>query len=359
MACIAGRGLLAWARCELAAHHHASHSREMIDRVETNVPAVRRGHEVRAGEDAYAVPALISDNGPAAEFAWDEFIYGKLRNSHTRRNYRHAVAKFLCWCRGRDIDLVRISPRDVGQYLDSLEFAPATKKLHLAALRHFFDQLVNRHVMVLNPAATVRGERLQVVEGRTPEITVKQARVLLGSIDTSHIVGLRDRAIIGILIYTAARVGAVAQLRRADYYDAGDQYHLRFTEKGTKFREIPVRHDLRRFIADYLHAGGLAFSDKSMPLFRTTVRRTKRLTQKRMTAGDMARMVKRRLRDAQLPDCLSPHSFRVGTITDLLSQGVTLEDVQLLAGHADPRTTRLYDRRHRRVTRNIVERISI
>jgi site-specific recombinase XerD len=78
-----------------------------------------------------------------------------------------------------------------------------------------------------------------------------------------------------------------------------------------------------------------------------------------MSADDMARMVKRRLRDAGLSLCLSPHSFRVTTITDLLEQGVPLADVQYLAGHADPRTTRLYDRRQRRVTRNIVERISV
>jgi integrase/recombinase XerD len=96
-----------------------------------------------------------------------------------------------------------------------------------------------------------------------------------------------------------------------------------------------------------------------LPLFRTAIRRTKRLSERPMTAGDMGRMVKRRMRDAGLPARLSPHSVRVGTITDLLSQGVPLEDVQHLAGHADPRTTRLYDRRQKRVTRNIVERISI
>lgn len=331
----------------------------MDDDPRINLPAIRGDLEFDASAATGAAPTLISSSGPAAHFAWEEFIYGRLRNPHTRRNYRHAVERFLAWCDGRSVALAQIAPRDVGQYLDSLEFAPATKKLHLAALRHFFDELVNRHVIILNPAATVRGERLQVIEGRTPEITVKQARLLLGSIDTSHVVGLRDRAIIGILIYTAARVGAVAQLRRADYYDTGDQHCLRFTEKGTKSREIPVRHDLRGFIAAYLQAAGLEYSDKSTPLFRTTVRRTKELTHKAMNAGDMARMVKRRMRDARLPTRLSPHSFRVATITDLLSQGVPLEDVQLLAGHADPRTTRLYDRRHRHVTRNIVERISI
>lgn len=167
------------------------------------------------------------------------------------------------------------------------------------------------------------------------------------------------RQIIAIMIYTAARVGAVATLRRSDFYDLGDQHCLRFSEKGGKSREIPVRHDLQRFIGDYLSAGGIEYADKSTPLFRTTVRKGRKLTQNAMTAGDMARMVKRRVRDAGLPTRLSPHSFRVATITDLLSQGVPLEDVQNLAGHSDPRTTRLYDRRKRAVTRNIVERISI
>ena len=78
-----------------------------------------------------------------------------------------------------------------------------------------------------------------------------------------------------------------------------------------------------------------------------------------MTAGDLGRMVKRRMKDAGLPGQLSPHSFRVTTITDLLTQGVPLEDVQYLAGHSDPRTTRLYDRRQKKVTRNVVERISV
>ena len=229
----------------------------------------------------------------------------------------------------------------------------------MTAIRHFFDVLVTRHVIVLNPALSVRGERLQVVEGKTPEITIPQARKLKNSIDVSNAVGLRDRAIIGILIYTAARVGAVSNLRRGDFYNLGDQYCLRFREKGGKSREIPVRHDLQQCIFEYLSVGSIDESEKAMPLFRTTLRRTKKLTQNEMTAGDMARMVKRRLRDAGLPSRLSPHSFRVTTITDLLSQGIPLEDVQNLAGHADPRTTRLYDRRKRKVTRNIVERISV
>lgn len=304
-------------------------------------------------------PALIAQEGRGAQFAWDEFIYGRIRNRCTRKAYAHAVHKFLDHCRASGAALTNIMPRDVGCYLDELPLAPASKKLHLAALRHFFDALVTRHVVVLNPAASVRGERLQLVEGRTPEIGVEHARRLIASIEDSHVVGRRDRAIIGIFIYTAVRVGAVAQLTRGDFYSYADQHYLRFREKGGKSREIPVRHDLQQFLLDYLAAGSLHYTDKSTPLFRTTRGRTRQLTPLAMSADDIARMMKRRLKEAGQSNRLSPHSFRVTTITDLLSQGVPLEDVQHLAGHADPRTTRLYDRRQRTITRNIVERISV
>ena len=304
-------------------------------------------------------PALVATAGPAACFAWGEFLFAALRNQHTRRAYARAVARFLAWCDGQGLTLRQITPRDVGTYMDADTRSPSTKKQHLAALRHFFDQLVTRHAVVLNPAASVRGERYEVIEGKTPEISVEQARRLLRSIDTTHVVGLRDKAVIGILIYTAARIGAVSKLRRRDFYDAGDQYCFRFAEKGGKSREIPARHDLHRFVFDYLEAAGLADGPTETPLFRSAIGRTKRLTRRGMTAGDMGRMVKRRMRHAKLPPRLTAHSCRVAAITDLLQQRLPLADVQCLAGHADPRTTRLYDRRQRRVTRNIVERISI
>ena len=112
-------------------------------------------------------------------------------------------------------------------------------------------------------------------------------------------------------------------------------------------------------IAAYLDAAGLQEAPKDSPLFRAAVARTGQLATTRIHVNDICRMMKRRLKDIGLPLLYSPHSFRVTTITDLLTQGVPLEDVQRLAGHADPRTTRLYDRRDRKITRNIVERISI
>jgi integrase/recombinase XerD len=304
-----------------------------------------------------AVPAAITRAGNGARFAYEEFFLGLHRNPHTRLAYARAVSQFCDWLDRRGVPLERATPGLIGHYFDTRSAAVPTQKLHLAALRGFFDHLVTRHVLVLNPAATVRGPRYSVVEGKTPEIGREQARALLDSVPSSDPLGLRDRAILGVLAYTAARAGAVAKLRRGDLVHDGTQSLLRFLDKGGKAREIPVRHDLERMLGDYLLA--LDGAAKDSPLFRSAAGRTGRWTENPITGVDIWRMVKRRLAGAGLPNRLSPHSFRVAVITDLLEQGIDPNEVQYLAGHADARTTRLYDRRQRRVTRNIVERISI
>lgn len=115
-------------------------------------------------------PAIVKAAGKSAEFAWEEFFQAEIANAHTRKNYMHAVRRFLAWVEERNLELPRISPGHVGEYLQGLELATPTKKLHLAALRRFFDRLVNRHVCVINPAATVKAERHSVVEGKTPDM---------------------------------------------------------------------------------------------------------------------------------------------------------------------------------------------
>ncbi len=337
---------------------------ELVNVSESNVPAVS-GKAI--------LPGLVEQAGGAARFAWEEFFLAEHHNLHTQRAYHSAVRRFLNWCEGQGVDLASISPGMVGRYLVALGGSAAKRNQHLSALRGFFDRMVQRHVVLLNPAASVRGVKETVVEGKTPEITIDQARKLIASVKTTHtlrlkgrkpqevasVVGLRDRAILATLAYTACRAGAIAKLRLQDLQHDGEQHVLRFQEKGGKSREIPVRLELQRDILAYLAAAGIAGDAEDRPLFRSTVRKTKQLTGKGVTSKAICELVKRRLKAAGLPERLSPHSFRVTAITDLLAQGVPLEDVQYLAGHSSPRTTGLYDRRKKQVTRNIVERISI
>ncbi|HKQ48576.1 MAG TPA: tyrosine-type recombinase/integrase [Phycisphaerae bacterium] len=312
--------------------------------------------------DRVEVPVIVTEAGGNARFAYAEFFGDQIASDYTRRAYRHAVHRFLLWCEGEGLELARIPPGGVGHYIRTLttcDGRPAskpTRKLHLAAIRKFFDTLVQRHAVAINPASTVRGPVVRNVTGKTPATDPAQARTLLHSIDTSDVIGLRDRTILAILMYTACRAGAVSKLRLRDFYSDGRQYYLRFDEKGGADRQIPCRHDLQGYIEEFIAA---APCGSDAPLFRAALGRTLKIGQRPLQAKDIHRMVKRRLKGAGLPSILTCHSFRATTATDLLEQGVPLEDVQELLGHADPRTTRLYDRRDRTVTRNVVERISI
>jgi len=319
--------------------------------------------------DISRMPSVVVEAGGAAQYAWEEFFDGQIENENTKAAYLNAVKRFLSYC--QDIPLVQIRPKHVSDYLKSLtdtkakgrerrKVSASTKKLHLAAIRHFFDYQVMRHAVIINPATSVRGEKLKITEGKTIPLSTDHVNKLFNSIDRDTPVDYRDYAIIATLSFTLARVGAVAKLRVQDFYDGGDQWYLHMDEKGGNSREIPVRHDLWRYITEYMQQGEISMEGKDAPLFRNSPKgRAKSLTDNPMTTINIWYMLKRRLLAAGLPTKMTPHSFRAGMATHLLEQGVPLEEVQHLLGHADPRTTKIYDHRKRVVTRNIVERISI
>ena len=313
-----------------------------------------------AARPAPAGLAILRNAGPAACFAAEEFFTARIRNPHTRKAYAVPVRRFLAWLAAQDVALVDATPGQAARFLDAYGGSIPTQKLALSALRHFFDLLVTRHAVIINPFQSVRPPRSESREGKTPEITVAQTRELLASIDTSSCSGLRDRAVLGTLIYTGARAGAVASLRLQDLRDYGDHRTLRMREKRGKEREIPVRIDLDAWIAAYLAAARLEGQAQDSPLFRVLSPTSPTgFGGAGLEPWTLRAMLKRRLRAAGLPAFIKVHSFRAMVITDLLHQGVPMEDVQYLAGHSDPSTTQLYDRRSRSVSRNIVERISV
>ena len=305
---------------------------------------------------------IVKRGGAGAQLAAEEFFAARLSNPHTRRAYTRQVLGFLDWCERSGLELRQVSPGEAAGFIDGLAPSVANHKMALAALRQFFALLVTRHAVLLNPFQSVRGPPRGSGDGKTPEITAEQARHLLASIDCSGPIGLRDRAVIGTLTYTGTRVGAVAKLRLQDRRDYGEYRTLRFREKRGKEREIPLRLDLDRWIQAYLFLlpPGAEDGAREVPLFRPVSARSRsRFAFRPLQPWTIRQLLKRRLRDAGLPHIITPHSFRAMVVTDLLSQGVPIEDVQYLVGHAHPSTTQIYDRRSRKVTRNIVERISV
>ena len=309
--------------------------------------------------DGATIPAVLHHAGTAAVVATHEFFHARVTNPHTRRAYGRWISRFLQDLEAAGIALRDVSPGIAGRWIDGLHVGPVSKNQALTALRHFTDLLVTRHVVEVNPFLSVRRQRFTVVEGRTPEITVGQIQHLLRSIDTSSVRGLRDRAVIATLTYTGARVGAVARLRLQDLQDSARGRVIRLQEKGGKQREIPVRSILRDWLDEYVGTAGLTDAPKTAPLFRSLeIRDRSRVSAAPFVPQRIRGMLKTRLKQAGLPITIRPHSFRVFVVTDLLAQDVPLEDVQYLAGHSNPQTTQVYDRRRRAVAREIVERIS-
>jgi hypothetical protein len=189
-----------------------------------------------------------------------------------------------------------------------------------------------------------------VRKGKTPVLLADEARQLLDSIDVSTNIGLRDRALIALLVYSFARISAALQMDVEDYYPQGKRWWVRLHEKGGKQHEMPAHHLLEQYLDAYVTAAGLT-TEKSTPLFRTLGGRgRKQLTGDRMTRQDARRMIVRRAKKAGLLTRLGCHSFRATGITVYLLNGGLLEYAQQMAAHESARTTKLYDRRNDQVT---------
>jgi integrase/recombinase XerD len=135
--------------------------------------------------------------------------------------YYRAVCYFFSWCdRHRIGGIADIEPMHVAAYIENLQHAMSkpTAKQHLTAIRMLFDWLVTGQVVATNPAHSVRGPKHVVKTGKTTVLDADQARKLLDSTDTSTVVGLRDRALISVMTFAFARIGAVVAMRVEDYY---------------------------------------------------------------------------------------------------------------------------------------------
>lgn len=309
--------------------------------------------------DTSRLPALIRDAGERAGRRFLEFFTANIRNPGTRRVYGHAVSRFCHWCECRDVSLQQVSPFVIAAHIEQLtgQLSAPTVKLHLAAIRMLFDWLVTGQVLPVNPAASVRGPKHVVRKGKTPVLTAAEARQLLDSIDCSKIVGLRDRALIGVMVYSFARVSATIGMNVEDCFPQGRRMWFRLHEKGGKHHDVPAHHNAEDYVDAWLTAAGISGDGKS-PLFRT-VSRHRTLTPRRMHRVDVLRMIKRRARQAGLATHVCCHTFRATGITAYLENGGSLEHAQRIAAHESVRTTKLYDRTSDAISLDEIERIII
>ena len=266
------------------------------------------------------------------------------------------------WCEvAADVrELTAVQPLHVATWIEiqtRTRAAPSVKQ-QLAAIRHLFDWLVMGQVVPANPAASVRGPAHSVRQGKTPVLDPAEARTLLDSIDVTTPIGLRDRALIALMVYSFGRIGAALAMRVEDVFVQNRRLWVRLREKGGKRHEMPCHHSLDEYLHAYLDGAGIA-DDAKGPLFRTIGRGTSRLTRTSLPQANAYAMVRRRAVAAGINTKIGNHSFRATGITAYLKNGGTLENAAAMANHASTRTTQLYDRRRDDISLDEVERIRV
>jgi site-specific recombinase XerD len=341
------------------------------------IPSPAGALATRSG--GFLLPAAIADQGDKAAERFFTFFTDTIPNANTRAAYYRNALRFFAWTDRQGLSLLAIKSYHVSAYLAELTLTgkeqPAstpTVKQHLASLRMLFDWLILGQVIDANPAAAVRAAKHVVKKGKTPVLNADEARQLLDSIPLKrgpapepgqedkrppYLIGLRDRALIAVMVYSFARVSAALGMKVEDYYTEGRRAWFRLHEKGGKRHEVPAHHNAEQYVDAYLDAAGIG-AERKTPLFRTIDRR-RQLTARPMHRVDAWRMIKQRAKAIGLPEAICNHTFRATGITAYLENGGTIEHAQQIANHESPKTTKLYDRTSDQITLDEVERIVI
>jgi site-specific recombinase XerD len=323
------------------------------------LPAKSRSSElVPASPSGIQLPAIIAESDSDTARRFVEFFLVSIRNKNTRTAYAQAIRQFLNWCHKCGLKFTDISSLAVAAYIEQHPGSDPTVNQHLAAIRSLFAWMVLGGVLQRNPASEVKGPTHRVKKGKTPVLTDDEMRELLDSIDISHVVGLRDRALIATMFFSFARIGAVLGMKVSDYFPKGKRYWLRLHEKGGKYHEVPAHHLVEEYLDAYLLEGSI-LEQKDSPLFRTTVGRTRKLTDRGLQRQEAWAMIKRRALAAGVNGDACNHTFRASGITNFLRNGGSRDNAQKIAAHEDSRTTSLYDRRDDTISLDEIERIRL
>jgi integrase/recombinase XerD len=272
--------------------------------------------------------------GPAEQVT-EAWLANRRLSEHTRAAYRRDVAGWLAWCAGRDLDPLRAGFLEVNAYARALEARPlaaATVARKLSGVSSWYDFLVKLRAVEANPVGGADRPYVSRDHSATVGLTPAEVDDLLAAAQRA---GVRHRAVLTLLADLGLRVGELVGLDLADVGWERGHRTVRFVGKGGKPRRRALTPGAAAALDEYLRLRGLAEG----PLFVTA-------TGARIDRHAVFRLVRRLAAEARIAgaDRLSPHSLRHAFATAARAEGVPLEDVQDAMGHADPRTTRRYDR---------------
>ena len=280
----------------------------------------------------------------------EEIWLASRKSARTRRAYRNDVAHFMRTLNIRTPDeLRRVDHRAVMAWerlmREEQGSQASTVRRRLAALSSLFAHLVKFGTVEMNPVRDVERPAVNRREGMTLAFSQKQARSILDTPDDKTVLGVRDRAILAVGLQVGFRRAEIAGLKVGDFHMNRGFDSLKVVRKGGKKGSLAIHPQVAQRIRDYLDLAKHG-DDLDGPLFRP-VRDNQNANESRRHLAPIAidRVLRKYARSIGLDRGYSAHSMRATFITTALDNGASLEDVQSAAGHADPSTTKLYDRR--------------
>ena len=291
---------------------------------------------------------LQRPDSPASELVNHETLWLKnFLSKQTRQTYRTVFREFCQLGEITSPDALRqVTPAEIIGYRDYLieekKMRPRSVRNRLAAISSLFQHLKNAQVVRFNPVEAIHRPKIDQERGVTPAMASHQAAQLLATPDTNTLAGARDSAILHLLFFTGCRISEPGQLLVKDLYEDAGYLMLRLTVKGGQQKSVEVHHALRQALDRYLGMTGHADQLES-PLFLAV--KTGQNTGKSLSRQQVARIFAKYRERTGLPPSYTPHSARATCATTALNNGARLEDVQKMLGHADIRTTQIYDRR--------------
>jgi integrase/recombinase XerD len=279
-----------------------------------------------------------------------------ITNPKTKRAYKNDVTEFTHFAGFESFAELRTVTRAHviawRKDLEDRELAPASIRRKLAALSSLFDYLCEKNAVAGNPVDGVKRPLANGNEGSTPALGDAQARKLMEAPPEDTLKGVRDRAILAVLLYHGLRREELCALRVKDMQSREGVMHFRIQGKRDKIRYVPVHAAAQRLIETYLNMAGHGI-DIGGPLFRPV--RNNRTADKLDRPLDPASIYRNIVRHYGLQVGvgaevfgLCVHSLRATAATNALSHQADIAKVQEWLGHANVSTTRLYDRRKSR-----------
>jgi integrase/recombinase XerD len=276
------------------------------------------------------------------------WLAGQL-SPHTRRAYKRDVSHFVRVMGIRSARELRIVNRAAivawQNLMKERGTKPRTIRRRLSALSSLFTHLIAHGAADTNPVRDIKRPRVNRRQGTTRAFSPKEARKILDAPTQDTIHGLRDRAILSVGLQAGPRRAEIARLLVKDYHTNAGYKSLHFIRKGGEDLSLAVNPQTAQRIDEYLAAAGHG-GDSDDPLFRPIRKNQLRNDPHRHLHPEAVDRILRKYAAALgLGGGYSAHSMRATFITTALNNGASLEDVQRDVGHADPSTTKLYDRR--------------